>query len=310
MKGTTLATLVVTALLAGCLGGDDEGPTTETGARDDDALAAPRTVTVSGLVQDDGFAPLAGALVTVEETGANVTTDAAGRFLLPSMPVAGYRISAAYPGHENTTLLVSPREGPIELAFTLPFIPVPYSESTRFRGHLDCASETLIITGSCDLIIQFANEQATGSPDGPIPQPFSGNNSFDHAVGPGWKSLVADLSFDPSAAPGLDGMRLSALASRSASELTLYDKYEDAHAAEPFTLRLDAGTETSEGLMLPTNATQFRFEVYPHGYGYHQACDPSGDTCFLGIGAAGNLEFDLFVTTFYLEAAPAGWSLL
>ena len=56
-------------------------------------------------------------------------------------------------------------------------------------------------------------------------------------------------------------------------------------------------------------ATAFELEVYPHGHGYHTACDPVTGTCALGVGFGTSIQFDVYVTAFY-GPVPDGYTLL
>src|SRR5206468_1033589 len=81
---------------------------------------------ISGTVSDSSGAPIAAAIVTIRntETGSerSVSTDQAGRYNVPSLPVGIYDLKAEKPGfrsHSRTgvTLAVGQRE---EIPFALP----------------------------------------------------------------------------------------------------------------------------------------------------------------------------------------------
>ncbi len=300
-----LSWLIAAAILmSGCIGA--EKPPKAAVAAIPEAEAQPDLMSIVGVVVDEDFVPIPGASVQLSPSDAVTSTDPEGRFSFDGVPRMGYRVQASAAGYANQTLLVTPRETSHTLAFTLgPAAADPYHETFQFRGFMECALEVAIISPSCDSILRYANDQM-GDGNGVFPEPFKTNSTVDFDTGENWKTVVVDVVFDPDSHAGIDGLRASALGVRSKNDFNTYDKYNDAHGTEPFTLRIDAGKEYGE-VPVPDVGTSLRVEVYPQSHGYHATCDA---ICLLGAGGALNVEFELIITIFYLEPAPEGWTLL
>ncbi len=296
--------LAAAIALSGCTDSGADQATPAAAASDSEPQ---EPLAIHGLVVDIRFSPIEGAMIRLSPGDATTTSDANGKFAFTDLPRVGYRVEASADGYTSQTLIVTPVESSHSLAFTLgPAAAAPFQESFRFRGFMECAAEALIISPSCDTLVAFANDRA-GDGNGPLPVPFVTNTTFDFDASQNWKTVIADVVFDPSAHRGIDGLRASVLGQRANNELTTYDKYTDAHGTAPFTLRIDAGQTYDEGVPVPSTGTSLRIEVYPQSHGYYATCDAS---CFLGVGGALNVDFEVLLTVFYVEAAPDGWTLL
>jgi hypothetical protein len=262
----------------------------------------PARMGIVGLVQDTGFGPVPGATVTLRHVNSSTTTDAAGTFRFPALPISAYLVDVAADGFLPATLTAEPTSGNASLNFVLQAVPrlEPIVETTHFQGHFDCAMEALIIPGSCDLLLETAGG----------PSVVDDTSIFQMGMAPGWKSIVVDVDFDPS--PGLDGLRLTLRGVDARDQLTGYEQYGRFSGTGPFTARLDADGTYPHGVgPIPGNLTALELAVYPQGHGYHAVCDPTGSQgCFLGVGAALNVRFDLYISIFYNQAAPDGYTLL
>ena len=264
--------------------------------------AVPHSMDIVGLVQDEGFVPVAGAHVALRLTNRTATTDASGGFRFDGLAVSAYLVDVNATGFEDQTLTAEPRDGNQSVNFVLrkPTSLRPRTEVTHIRGFLQCASEELIITGSCDA----ASTSFKG------PGVFNDTSTFDVGLGRRWDSIVVDVDFDSQ--PGIDGLRLVVRGINDGDTLGSYQQYGRFHDSTSFTARLDVnGTYPDGAASVPGNLTIVRMDVYPQGYGWHDACDPVvTHDCFLGAGAAIDVSFDLYVTVFYNQLAPDGYSLL
>ena len=269
-------------------------------------------MTILGLVQNETFAPVPGAQVSLRMTPHVLTTDAGGQFAFRDLPLAPYLVDVAAAGFENATLNAQPQDN-VSLSFVLlrPLPPVPEPVELHFQGSFDCAFEALIISPSCDTVLDLVREETGPSPD-PLPdQPdaFEDISTFEAILGTSWSTVVVDVDFDPQ--PGLDGMRLTLQGRNDADQLGTYETYGQFHGTEPFTARIAPGASYEGGdKEVPTNATRMQFELFPHGHFWHAACEPVTNQCPLGAGAAMNVQFDVYVTVFFVDPAPEGYSFL
>lgn len=130
---------------------------------------------------------------------------------------------------------------------------------------------------------------------------------------PDWKTIVLDFAFERPAPATYDGFHFTLRSPGDSEQLNEYQQYAQFSGQASFTERLTPDTAYDGGTAgpLPGNATLFKLDAYPMGYGYHAVCDPTGaNGCFLGVGAGANMEFEVIVTVFYVAPAPAGFTRL
>lgn len=316
MKQATviLLLLLVGSLLAGCTTKHDLKPvvTDECGRTSAEGVAAkcdtgPDQMRIAGLVESDTLIPLANATLTILESNATVRTSDLGRFEFPPLTPRIYTVHASLAGYVGSDLVARPDTNAGALDFVLQAAaPVkPYQTSQKFHGFFECGAEAFIITGSCDALVQaVAPGQAV----------FQNQSSFNFPLQPNWATTVIDVVFDPTAQPGFDGLRIVVRGVGDAALLNNYQQYGRFYDTKPFTARLDPGQNYTDGeAPVTANITAFAIDAYPQGRAYHDACVPTTPLrkgeCALGAGAGQNLEFDLYVTVFYVEAAPDGFTL-
>lgn len=304
------ALLVLAALvLAGCTAapgpsGDPSPPPT---APAQDAMR------IQGLVQTTAFVPVADALVELRGPGGNTSVDqtrsgADGTFAFAGLAMQVHHLHVQAEGHLDQSLRVLPDTlVTVDVQLRPAEADRPYHDTVRYRGDLQCAMEALIYSGSCDGLVQYAGEQAGQG----APQVFEDHSAFEHEVQGPWRTVVVDVVFDPDDEPALEGLRVTVQGLGDDAALGEYEQYGRFHGQDAFTFRLEPGGEYPDGdRPVPDQPGGFRFLVYPHGHLYHEVCDPDEATCFLGAGAGADVAFDLLVTTFHVEPAPDGWSLL
>lgn len=328
-RGVLAAAVAIALLLSGCVsssGGpakarEPETPRTDacvTGCQSDPPLQAPPSsqgepsvsMTIRGIVTDKALRPIPTARVEIAENGRAQNVTASGTFELTGLVPSNYFVTATAPGYGNQTLSVAHPKGQAQSQTTLEFIlerlptnTAYHDDPVRFHGHIECALEVLIITPSCDTIL-------TADPLSQDPL-LNGTFSALLPVGPGWKTVVVDVVFDPANQPGFDGLRVTARGSYDPHQLGTYEKYGQFIGADDFTFRIEPGQSYEEGdKPVPSNTTMFQLDTYPHSHGWHAVCDPRPDgDCFLGVGAGIDVDFDLYMTVFYGEPAPVDWSL-
>ncbi|MEA3136013.1 MAG: Carboxypeptidase regulatory-like domain [Thermoplasmata archaeon] len=283
-------------LFAGC--SDPAAPA----ADDPSATAAPSTMAIVGLVQDEAFNPVSGAQVTLRLMDRTATTDAAGAFRFDGLSVSAYLVDVNATGFEPASLTAEPHAGNASLNFVLlqqtslrPRVTVEHLE-----GVYQCGFEAVIIPGSCDILLEMAGQSA-----------FEDLSSFQLGLGRNWRSFAVDVDFDLSANPGLEGLRLVVRGLNDADQLNEYQQYGRFNGPGPFTAILDVNGTYSDGDgPVPGNLTALQLDVYPQGHGYHATCQVDERACALGVGAGADIQFDLYVTVFYNQKAPEGYTLL
>lgn len=296
-----LAAALAALALAGCSGDAGRDP-----GADGLAPQGTATMTIVGLVQNETFAPVTGAHVALRLTNLTTTTDGGGLFTFSGLPMSPYLVDVAAAGFLNATLTAEPLAN-VSLSFILlpPGDAIPEPVTVHFQGYFQCAFEALIIPGSCDILLEEAGQSI-----------FDDQSSFQAGLGARWSTAVVDVDFDPQ--PGIDGLRVTLRAHDDADQLGSYDEYGKFHGSGPFTFRVEPGQTLPEGdKPMPANATGLQLDVYPHGHGWHALCSdpvPPGTvppgSCPLGVGVAENVQFDLYVTVFFVEPAPDGYTLL
>jgi hypothetical protein len=315
MRALAPLALALGLLLAGCAGSPEPTDGTRTDAARPTDLPPTSAVPpppgpagasdVRGVVLEPGLRPIAGAAVRLVGEEFTTSTDAQGRFAFTSVPEGAVSLQAHAPGYlvANATVLPERR---LDVRIVLEPAPIElqgYNRTLHFEGIIRCAAETLIITPSCDSALIVVP---------PEDRPFEQNYSFAYGVDLDWRTQVIDVVFDPAAQPAFDGLRIVLRGIRDdVAGFGNYTQYGRWHDAQPFTVRVEPGGNYTDGDgPVPGDYTGWQIDVYPHGKAYHTVCDPrpDGEGCFLGVGAGIDVEFDLYVTTFYGEAAPEGFT--
>ena len=291
MRGMLVAAVLLAALLAGC---GQKAPVQDT------ATVATDRMRIGGLVEADTLVPLGNATVRLVEANLTAQTDGLGAFQFPPVAPRVYTVEARLAGYGTGILIARPETNSGSLDFVLQrFVgKAPRQEQFHFRGSMDCGAEAFIIASSCD--------GGTGT--------LGNQTRFDFILAAGWNTTVADVVFDPSVNPGLDGLRLTVRGQGQSSQLNSYQQYGRFHNSTSFTARLDPGVTYQDAtLPVDANITAFLMDVYPQGQLYHRACVPNTPAhpaeCALGVGAGVNIQFDLYVTVFYGTPAPAGFTM-
>lgn len=318
-RGAILAALLTALLLAGCVS-DGGGSGSATGTTTDatttyrstghgDPIPPPPppkgdTMTIRGVVLDGSLQPLA-ATVLLQELNRTQRTTAAGTFEFTGLVPHAYFLTASAPEYKAQTLSTDAERAKETLKFVLEPLPrdVATNVTVRFHGHLQCALEVLIISPACDSVL---TDPRVGGP-----AVFNSTSTTLLPVEANWRTVVADVVFDPSGQPLLDGLRVTVKGTYNQTGFGTYEQYGRFNNTSSFTFRVEPGQEYADGTSaVPSNMTQFKFEVYPQSKLWHTVCVPPGEggTCFLGAGAGLDVDFDLYLTTFYAKPAPAGWS--
>lgn len=178
----------------------------------------------------------------------------------------------------------------------------------RFSGRFDCSATYVIITGDCLILVENATNQ-TGAPL-PLANATSERNIIPFPLDLNWTALVVEMSWTaavPTDATG-GGMTL-ALEPAEAPTDGHAAKYARAAGASPLRVELRPGvkheTATLNDMPDPQGGEVLRARAYVMGAGHNAA-----GLGYLGVGAAAQHEFDLFVTIFYGEPPAEGYSAI
>ncbi|HEX2066128.1 MAG TPA: carboxypeptidase-like regulatory domain-containing protein [Candidatus Thermoplasmatota archaeon] len=250
---------------------------------------------VAGLVESDTLIPLANATVAIADLNLTARTDALGAFAFPPLEPRAYRVEASHPGYRPLTLVARPETNSASLDFVLQraLPPAPRQEQFRFRGILECGYVTPVAAGACDADAGLVGNQTR----------------FSFPLAPAWRTAVVDVVFDPDANPGLDGLVLVVRGDGGAAGGLDLGRFNGSRS---FTARLEPGAAHPGGAApVDGNLTGLQLEVQPRGRLDGQACPQVQGSvqCARGAGAGLNIEFDLFVTAFYVAPAPPGFTL-
>lgn len=321
-RGALMVALLAASLLAGCVAsGTQDGLPAETVVTDPSCASdgtgcqsgtrPPATtndnhgdrMTIQGTVVDEALHPITNATVRLHELDRTVTVGAGGTYVFTDLVPSTYFLTATAPEHIAKTLSIESKDAGQGLHFVLERLAqnVSHNVTVKFQGHFECALEVLIISPSCDSLL---TDPRVGGP-----RLFNSTNAATFGVEGNWKTVVIDVVFEPQDQPGLDGMRVVAQNPLNQSSLGTYVQYGRFNGSESYTIRLEPGGIYEEGVApVPLNATTFRVVAYPHSHGWHEVCVPTY-SCTLGVGVGLDVEFHLYITTFYVEPAPEGWTL-
>ena len=311
-KAVGVVAVLLAGLLAGCTSSHDAPTSTsstcpappsdvvyDAGSGGCGSAGPPSQVNVRGVVVDPSIHPIVNATVTLVDEHVSTKTASNGMFDFGPRAPKIFTLKVTAKGFLGQTLI---GDGSTVFKFVLEVDRLqvtPYNTTVTFHGHYDCGIEVLIIPGPCGILFDFA-----GQPD---PLPFTNTTTFYFQTDPTWKTIVMDFAFDHPSPATFDGYHFSLSAPNDANQLGTYQLYGRFSGQESFTARITPGAtlpESSNG-PLPQNATTFRLEGYPMGYGYHP-----GGIGVLGVGAGLNMDFQVVVTTFYIQDAPDGFTKL
>lgn len=281
-------TLVV---VAGCA-----APVEDVGADEDPSAPSVGQavgVTLSGVVVSPAIVPIEGATIALLELNITAVTDATGAYEFLGIPAGPHRANVSAPNHAPKQVLL---QGDDRIVLEPVQPTVPYTQLYTFRGIIECAFEALIISPSCDTAIVFAGG----------PELFDQNFTHEFYTELGWESMVFDVVFDGDANPGLDGLRATLRGGNENSVGGEYQQFGRVIGQDTFTFLVEPGGEYLDGTgPVPGNVTDISLEMYPHSHLWHP-----GGVGLLGLGAGVDVEYDVYVTVFYVDKAPLGYSFL
>ncbi len=278
-------------LLAGCGAPAALDPST-------DPLAEGNRMVIGGFVESETLVGLPGATVLLGGTNLTQTTDWQGNFRFPPLEPRAYPVEVRLAGYRTQTLVAQPgtNEGSLDFVMVRDVPRDPYQRAEHARGILECAAQAVAVSGSCD------------DPAGtPVLQNLT---TFPFAQAANWRTLVLDLAFDPQSNPGLDGLVMIVRGRDGSTGIA--STVGRFSGSTSFTTRLEPGALYPGGdAPITANTTALQVTVEPRGYLADASCaaGQAVGQCPGGVGVGLNVQFDLYVTSFYVTPAPDGFTL-
>jgi hypothetical protein len=268
--------------LAGCAG--------ESPAPVDVVLGAGRAV-FAGVVVDEAIRPVAGAVVDVTDSGLEATTDEGGEFLLP-VPIGDHLVEVRHASFAPVQQAISVPETGLRgftLRLSLSASEAPYHVVTKYDGFVTCSlGISLIFSEECG--------EGVGTPAGRVGKQANNAIRYDfQAESPSLKTVVVEQVWEPTSDAGREMLVVFAT-NWTCEPACGGDGVGEGSMQGPSPLLLRAD-EADLAPHLADPATVFTTYTLARN-------DISQVNVLLNQG------FQLFVTQFYREAAPEGYSFV
>jgi hypothetical protein len=283
MRAAWAAVLFLAAVLAGCSGGDAAQPV-------DIPVGEGRAV-LAGVVVDEAIRPVAGAVVDVTDSGLEATTDESGEFLLP-VPVGAHVLEVRHADYAPVQQTVSvPDTGlrGLTLRLVLPASEAPYKTVAKYDGFVVCSlGISLIFSEECG--------EGVGTPVGRIGKQANNAIRYDfQSESPSLKTVVVEQVWEPTSDAGREMLVIFAT-NWTCEPACGGDGVGEGsmQGPSPLLLRVD---EADLAPHLQDPATVFTTYTLARN-------DVSQVNVLLNQG------FQIFVTLFYREAGPDGYSFV
>jgi hypothetical protein len=243
---------------------------------------------IQGFVTDEAFAPIVNARVVVEELDLSLTTDDTGQFSFTGVPAGTYGIRAERIGYNPAKKSVTVGEsGTANVEFTLKAIrkEVAYHKTQHFAGFWECnthevnCGKPLDDTGLSEQLGRQANDAYQWTL--PLDRKLAG--------------LVVEVVWTPGASPASDRFEVTIRNDVSQDETPL----KEGKGASPLLVRVEQ-SEIETASLAEGGSVTIRVDLAPT-----QGQEPSDG---VGFGFAFEQPFDVYVTPFYLDPAPDGFS--
>jgi hypothetical protein len=173
VKAVLLATLLAGMALAGCSGDDGGGPAASGGTTG--PLKAGKGA-IAGLVINDVYRPVPGALVLLQPLGLTATSDASGQFAFTDLDPGGYVLRVQADGHEAAPSNVDVVEGEYaesELVARRVFSDAGRIVTTEYSVFIPCAASAPIVTATEDCVFDQSGDSYRAAFDSDFTTGFS-----------------------------------------------------------------------------------------------------------------------------------------
>lgn len=251
----------------------------------------PGRAVLAGVVVDEAIRPLAGALVEVSDAGVNGTTDAAGAFqfaVAPGEHVVDVSVKGFAPLRQTVSVPATGLRG-LSLQVASSAGLAPYVSVLKYDGFVVCSlGASYVFSEECG--------EGVGTPAGRVGKQSNNAIRYDFgADGPSLKTLVVEQAWEPTSDAGKELLVL--LRTNWTCEPACGGNAVGAgsvQGASPLLLRVD-----EDGLAGPLRDPAVVFTTY--------TLARNGPT---DVNVVLNQGFTLFVSEFYGEAAPDGYSFI
>lgn len=300
-------------LLAGCVAaapaapaGVSSGPAAASGPATFDET----TGAIEGTVFDAESQPIEGAIVGVIQLGTQVSTDIAGHFSFSNLLPGAYQVAGqklGYSAAAKQVQVVAGEIAPISLVLEKLEIKQAYHTTFNVKGYFECSWTFVITTGPC-----FYPVTGTNTSYVPVDPWTNNKRQFDYSVGPGVMTMLNEMTWSQTTAATGDQMSVfMSYQGRSGNHW-----YCRAEHANPVTLRWDRDPESRDnddagscsigtGAQLPDAEPQ---TIPIEGQTLTSRGNTGPGTYTPTIGFALQQSFDLYVSAFYWEPAPDGFT--
>lgn len=319
MRSLFAFAFITSLLLAGCA--EPTKPSAEICDMDCASSAAPQTGALGGTVTDLEARPLGEIMVTLHGAGspASTSTDGLGLFGFTGLAPGEYQVEFTHADYGTTTVTHQVQSAKTtDASIALDLLPNrrPRAETFFLEGHYDCGIEAVILTGDCLVIWK----NATGQEDPATTE----SNTFEFNITERWTNVFIEATWT-AGTDQMDGLHVYlAPANESREASAHHTKYAVAEGGDsPLTILLQAGIPHELADVWPGSDVKAQVPavggevlglVYPRGKMSNEAgqvCDPNTpDRCFLGVGVALDLEIFAYVTVFYNQPMPEGFSAM
>jgi hypothetical protein len=277
-----LALALAASALAGCAAQQPAGA--------DVPLGAGRAA-LAGVVVDEAIRPVVGAVVSVTDVGVNGTTDAQGAFLLAVPPgdhVLEVKRAGSAPLRQAVSVPATGLRG-LNLQLIASTGQAPYVTVLKYDGFVVCSlGASYVFSEECG--------EGLGTPAGRVGKQANNAIRYDFGVdGPSLKTLVVEQAWEPTSDAGKELLVL--LRTNWTCEPACGGNAVgagDVQGPSPLLLRVD-----EDGLADPLRTPGVLFTTY--------TLARNGPT---DVNVVLNQGFTLFVSEFYGESAPQGYSFV
>lgn len=144
-----LALLICSAVLAGCSDDGDEPQVDDLAGEVEELKVTSTTGGIRGVVVDQSIRPVAGATVTIRQTGDTTTTDAGGLYAISDLPAGTYIVEAThalYNSIQQTVDVVAGVAEPKPTNFQLERLisQDPYMVTIKEVGFIACSLNVVV----------------------------------------------------------------------------------------------------------------------------------------------------------------------
>jgi hypothetical protein len=271
MRAVAVLCVVASSVLAGC--SQPSPAATPSALAVPDAHVDPGAAVgaISGLVVDDAIRPVAGATVEVRGTGRNLTTDANGGFKATDLKPGTYFLAA------HARLFLPVQASAVVEAGKTTAVRIQLPQDASPQPYHD----TLHFRGHID----FYASEASFAAQLLAPGTLQCTCAWNVTPNPNWKTIMFEATGSAQVPnPGTPATRSGAVYWEFIGNGGNGD-IKSAYTDFPLSLRFENGSFQDPGTSFLARITG-------------------------GVWPSGQMDYDLYVTLWYNQAAPKGWSLL